>query len=49
MPDGHEHNYPQADLGSWVAMERSLMPDGLPQSMAAEEFRDLIAYLSSLK
>lgn len=30
MPDGHEHNYPQAGVGSWVAMERSLMPDGHP-------------------
>ena len=47
--DGQEHNFPRKDIESWGAMERSLMPDGLPQSMAVEEFRDLIAYLSSLK
>jgi len=47
--DGQEHNFLRTEVESWGAMERSLMPDGLPQSMAAEEFRDLIAYLSSLK
>ena len=47
--DGQEHNFPRKDIESWGAMEHSLMPDDLPQLMAVEEFRDLIAYLSSLK
>ena len=47
--DGHEHNFPRRDVAFWGAMEHSLMPEGLPLSMAVEELRDLIAYLSSLK
>ncbi len=47
--DGREYDYPVSDIESWGAMEHSLMPEGLPQSMAIEEFRDLIAYLESLK
>jgi hypothetical protein len=30
-------------------MEHSFMPDGFPESMSIEEFRDLIAYLENLK
>ncbi len=47
--DGHEHDYPREDIESWGAMEYSLMPEGLPQTMAIEEFRDLVAYLETLK
>ena len=47
--DGHEHDFPREDIASWGAMQQSLMPDDLPKSMAIEEFRDLVAYLSSLK
>jgi putative heme-binding domain-containing protein len=49
MLDGHEHDFPREDIQTWGAMEHSLMPEGLPQSMAIEEFRDLIAFLESLK
>ncbi len=49
MLDGHEHDFPREQIASWGAMENSLMPDGLPQGMALEEFRDLVAYLESLR
>ena len=49
MLDGHEHDFPRKDVESWGALELSLMPEGFPQAMAVEEFRDLIAYLHSLK
>lgn len=49
MLDGHERNFPRNDIESWGAMELSLMPEGFPEAMAVEEFRDLIAYLHSLK
>lgn len=49
MLDGHEQNFLREDIHSWGALEHSLMPEGLPQAMAVEEFRDLIAYLRSLK
>jgi putative membrane-bound dehydrogenase-like protein len=47
--DGKEHNIPRADIASWGAMDVSLMPVGLPSGMSTEEFRDLVAYLESLK
>lgn len=47
--DGKEHNIPRAEVASWGAMDVSLMPPGLPSGMATEEFRDLVAYLESLK
>jgi putative membrane-bound dehydrogenase-like protein len=47
--DGREHNIPRAEVASWGAMDVSLMPVGLPSGMAIEEFRDLVAYLESLK
>jgi|GEM_PF-499607 len=47
--DGREHDYPVDSIETWGAMERSLMPEGLAHSMAIEEFRDLIAYLESLR
>jgi putative membrane-bound dehydrogenase-like protein len=49
MLDGNERDYPIEEIDTWGAMEHSLMPDGLPQSMSIEEFRDLIAYLEHLK
>jgi putative heme-binding domain-containing protein len=49
MIDGKEHGIPRADIASWGAMDVSLMPPGLPSGMAIEEFRDLVAYLESLK
>jgi putative heme-binding domain-containing protein len=47
--DGHEHDFPREDIASWGALKQSLMPEELPKSMAIEEFRDLIAFLCSLK
>jgi len=49
MLDGREHDLLLNDIEAWGAMEQSLMPDGLHQTMAIEEFRDLIAFLESLK
>ncbi|MGQ0635853.1 MAG: PVC-type heme-binding CxxCH protein [Planctomycetaceae bacterium] len=49
MVDGKEHDIPREEIASWGAMSVSLMPLGLPSSMAIEEFRDLVAYLESLK
>jgi putative heme-binding domain-containing protein len=49
MLDGHERDFPRDEIASWGAMETSLMPDGLPEGMAMEEFRDLVAYLESLR
>jgi putative heme-binding domain-containing protein len=49
MLDGHEHDFPRKDVESWGALELSLMPEGIPQTMAVEEFRDLLAYLCSLE
>lgn len=49
MLDGHERNFPHKNIESWGAMALSLMPEGIPETMAIEEFRDLIAYLCSLK
>lgn len=49
MLDGHEHDFPRAEIASWGALVDSLMPNGLPLAMAIEEFRDLVAYLESLK
>ena len=47
--DGREHDFPRKDVQSWGAMPNSLMPEDLPNLMAIEEFRDLVAFLCSLK
>lgn len=47
--DGYERDLPRSEIQSWGAMEHSLMPQGLAQSLAVEEFRDLIAFLESQK
>jgi putative heme-binding domain-containing protein len=47
--DGREHNIPREEIVSWGAMDVSLMPVGLPSGMGVEEFRDLVAYLASLR
>ncbi len=49
MLDGKEHDIPRDEIALWGAMDTSLMPVGLPAGMAIEEFRDLVAYLESLK
>ena len=47
--DGREHNIPHEEIESWGAMTNSLMPDNLPESLAIEELRDLVAYLTTLR
>jgi len=49
MLDGHEHDFPRGEIASWGSLENSIMPEGLHLGMAIEEFRDLVAYLESLK
>jgi hypothetical protein len=49
MIDAKEHDIPPRGNRVLGAMETSLMPVGLPAGMAVEEFRDLVAYLQSLK
>jgi hypothetical protein len=49
MLDVHERDFPRDEIKAWGAMETSLMPEGLEQGMAVEEFRDLVAYLESLR
>lgn len=49
MIDGYERDFPLRDIVRWGAMESSLMPEGLADGLAIEEFRDLVAYLESLR
>ncbi len=37
------------DIVSRVAQPKSVMPDKLPEKMTLQEFRDLLAFLESLK
>lgn len=47
--DGTAKSVPNAQIESFGAMEQSLMPPGLEAAMTIEEFRDLFAYLESLR
>lgn len=47
--DGQTINIPGSNVAYFGAMPNSLMPEGLTNSLAPEEFRDLIAFLASLK
>ena len=47
--DGRTLTIPRATVASWGAMPGSLMLEGQHLTMATEEFRDLVAYLASLK
>ena len=47
--DGREKRYRLSDLKRWEPSDVSLMPDGLADRMSTTDFRDLVAYLSSLK
>jgi putative heme-binding domain-containing protein len=49
MTDGREHDIPRDTIASWGPLKVSLMPENLAAGMAVEEFRDLLAYLESLK
>ena len=37
------------EVEDYAALPTSLMPSGLPETMSVDEFRDLVAFLSSLK
>jgi hypothetical protein len=37
------------DIVTRVAQQKSVMPDKLPEQMTVQEFRDLLAFLESLK
>ncbi|QVL32652.1 c-type cytochrome [Telmatocola sphagniphila] len=47
--NGKIERIPKLDIEDRKASTKSLMPDGLEQLMTLKEFRDLIAYLESLK
>jgi putative heme-binding domain-containing protein len=46
---GAEVRLPRESIESITSQEKSLMPEGLPRAMTREEFRDLLAYLKSLR
>jgi len=37
------------DIVARAAQQKSIMPDKLPEQMTLQEFRDLIAFLESLR
>ena len=47
--DGKLTELKTIDIVSRVAQQKSVMPDKLPEQMTSQEFRDLIAFLESLK
>jgi putative heme-binding domain-containing protein len=47
--DGTTISIPRATVASWGAMAGSLMLEGQHLAMSTDEFRDLVAYLESLK
>ena len=47
--DGQTISIPRATVASWGAMAGSLMLEGQHLAMSTDEFRDLVAYLESLK
>jgi hypothetical protein len=47
--DGKLTELKTIDIVSRVAQQKSVMPDKLPEQMTTREFRDLIAFLESLK
>ncbi|HRQ90947.1 MAG TPA: c-type cytochrome, partial [Bacteroidia bacterium] len=48
-PGGQPHTIPRSDIASIRRVPTSLMPSGLDQTLSAEDLRDLVAYLLSLK
>jgi putative heme-binding domain-containing protein len=46
---GGQSRIGRAAIESMTRHSRSLMPDGLPQAMTREQFRDLLAYLATLR
>jgi putative heme-binding domain-containing protein len=47
--DGKTMTIPGSNIASFQAMPASLMPEGLPFTMSPGDFRDLIAFLESLR
>ena len=46
---GRIHKVSGKDVDELLPMKKSLMPDGLPERMTEQEFRDLLAFLQSLR
>ena len=46
---GRIHQVSGKDVDELLPMKKSLMPDGLPERMTEQEFRDLLAFLQSLR
>jgi putative heme-binding domain-containing protein len=46
---GAEVRIPRDEIESLTRQEKSLMPEGLTRAMSRDEFRDLLAYLQSLR
>ena len=49
MRSGRFEKFPTRDIDSYGVLPRSLMPDGMEQTMTVGEFRDLVAFLMTLK
>jgi hypothetical protein len=49
LNDGREITIPGSKVAFFGASNSSLMPDGLENAMTVEDFRDLLAYLESLR
>lgn len=49
MFDGKERRLRGEEIASFRAMQESVMPEGLAALFSVEEFRDLVAYLDSLR
>ena len=47
--DGHETIIPEKDVAHFGALPVSLMPEGLEALLSPEEFRDLVAFLASMR
>ena len=42
---GRERRFKPAQIAERQPLERSIMPDGLPNLLSEQEFRDLVAFL----
>jgi putative membrane-bound dehydrogenase-like protein len=47
--DGRTAHFPGTDVAGYGALEQSIMPAGLEAGMSVSDFRDLIAFLETLK
>ena len=49
LESGENRKFAANEIEDYIASPKSLMPDGLVETMSVGEFRDLIAFLASLK